>query len=404
MCQEKTLKTNDFLKSFMNFNWYKINSFVFFIFSFGFLLNLFCSVYAINKDVNNAINKGISTVVIDAGHGGEDPGALGKIHKEKDITLAIALKLGNCIQDNYPGIKVIFTRTTDVFIPLHERAEIANKNHADLFISIHANASKKTEVFGMETYAMGLHTNEKNLEVAKKENSVIVLEKDYSIHYEGYDPNSPESFIIFSLMQNTYLAQSLDFAANIQQQAKEVAKRYDRGVKQAGFLVLWKTSMPSVLVEVGYITNPDEEKYLASEEGQNEIAQSICKAFGDYKQKIEGNLNITSIERNENANLISNQTNNSNGNDTVIFKVQVFSLPRLLPSDAEEIKKCKKRLNISKVDVIFSNNYYKYTVGESDNYADIQKFANEVKKVYPDAFIIAIKGGNVIPLSTALNQ
>ncbi|MCX7986581.1 MAG: N-acetylmuramoyl-L-alanine amidase [Bacteroidales bacterium] len=344
-------------------------------------------------------------VVLDAGHGGEDPGALGKISKEKDITLAITLKLGKCIEENFPGVKVIYTRKTDVFIPLHERAEIANKNHADLFISIHANATKNTDVFGMETYAMGLHTNEKNLEVAKKENAAIIFEKDYSLHYEGYDPNSPESFIIFSLMQNTFLAQSLDFAGHVQNRAREIASRNDRGVKQAGFLVLWKTTMPSVLIEVGYITNPQEEKYLASDEGQMQIAESICKAFGEYKRKIETNSAIAiSTSNNNDSNSKIQPTLPKNEEDSVVFKVQVFSLPKRLPSNAEQIKKCKKLLRTSKIDEIYFNNYYKYTVGETTDYSEIQKLVKEVKKHYPEAFIIALKGDSIVPLSSVLKK
>ncbi|MGC8803183.1 MAG: N-acetylmuramoyl-L-alanine amidase family protein [Bacteroidales bacterium] len=352
------------------------------------------------------IGNSVSVVVIDAGHGGEDPGALGKMFKEKEITLAIALKLGKCIEETYPTVKVIYTRKTDVFIPLHERAEIANKNHADLFISIHANATKNTEVYGMETYAMGLHTNEKNLEVAKKENAVIIFEKDYTLHYEGYDPNSPESFIIFSLMQNTYLAQSLDFAGHVQSYAKDIARRNDRGVKQAGFLVLWKTTMPSVLIEVGYITHPDEEKYLGSEEGQMQIATAICKAFGEYKQKIESNSKLTVANSTLaiDTNRKTNQPASAVSNDSVIFRVQVFSLPKPLSPTAEQIKKCKKVLGINRVDEIYFNNYYKYVVGATSNYSEIQKLAREVKKHYPEAFIIALKGDSIVPLGTILKK
>ncbi|HQH40449.1 MAG TPA: N-acetylmuramoyl-L-alanine amidase, partial [Bacteroidales bacterium] len=194
-------------------------------------------------------------VVIDAGHGGEDPGAIGRTAREKDITLPIALKVGQYITENFNNVEVIYTRKNDTFIPLFDRADIANKNNADLFVSIHVNANPKNrEAEGTETYVMGLHTDEKNFEVAKKENSVIVLEKDYSIKYEGFDPSSPESYIIFSLMQNKYLEQSLTLAAMVQDEFREKALRCDRGVKQAGFLVLWRTSMPSILIETGFIS------------------------------------------------------------------------------------------------------------------------------------------------------
>jgi N-acetylmuramoyl-L-alanine amidase len=379
----------------------------------------FFDVFVGAKDKDSEVVNKVNVVVIDAGHGGEDPGALGKHYKEKDITLAIALKVGKCIEDTYSGVKVIYTRKTDVFIPLHERADIANKNHADLFISIHANANKNSEVYGIETYAMGLHTNEKNLEVAKKENAAIIFEKDYKLHYEGYDPNSPESFIIFSLMQNTYLAQSLDFAGHVQYQAREMANRTDRGVKQAGFLVLWKTTMPSVLIEVGFITNPEEEKFLGSDEGQTQIATAICNAFGEYKKKIEtsngGNVNTLSNNGNT-LSLTSGGKNNKQSNenktgslanvksDSVIFKVQVFSLPKPLPANAEAIVKCKKQLKVKKVDEIFFNNYYKYAVGGTTDYGEIQQLAAEVKKFYPEAFIIAVKGDSIVPLSAVLKK
>ena len=353
------------------------------------------------KDIENSVN----IVVIDAGHGGEDPGALGKTCKEKDITLAIALKVGKCIEENYPAVKVIFTRKTDVFIPLHERAEIANKNHADLFISIHVNATKNPDAYGMETYAMGLHTNEKNLEVAKKENAAIIFEKDYKLHYEGFDPNSPESYIIFSLMQNTYLSQSLEFAGQVQHFARNEANRNDRGVKQAGFLVLWKTTMPSVLIEVGYITNPTEEKYLSSEEGQMQIAAAICKAFGNYKKKIESNskLEIAPVNTQDTGENANPSAKDLSG-DSVVFAVQVFSLPKRLPANAEQLKKCKKKLGINKIKELHHNNYYKYVVGATPNYSEIQKLAKEVKEHYPDAFIIALKGDSIVPLSAVLRK
>jgi N-acetylmuramoyl-L-alanine amidase len=361
-----------------------------------------------NQLSSQPINNHLRVVVIDAGHGGEDPGALGKNHKEKDITLSIALKLGEDIEKKYPDVKVIYTRNTDVFIPLHERAEIANRNNADLFISIHANANKKTEVYGMETYAMGLHTNEKNFEVAKKENAAIIFEKDYSQHYEGYDPNSPESFIIFSLMQNTFLSQSLQLAGYVQEKSKNIANRQDRGVRQAGFLVLWKTTMPSILIEVGYITNPEEEKYLASEDGQSQIAKSICAAFGEYKEKFEKSaINYTSINKLD-TNTISPQSNYTNleikSTDSVIYKVQIFSLPKPLSSNSKEIKNCKEKLKVNKVDEIYWNNYYKYAVGETSDYDEIVKFAKEVKQYYPEAFIIAIKNGEIVPLSSVIKK
>ncbi|MFC2104763.1 N-acetylmuramoyl-L-alanine amidase [Bacteroidota bacterium] len=194
----------------------------------------------------------LKTIIIDAGHGGRDDGTSGRKAKEKDIALTIAIKLGTYIEENIPDVKVIYTRTTDVFVPLNERANIANKNKADLFISIHLNGNKNTRAYGTETYAMGLHKTDGNLEVAKIENSAILFEEDYTTKYEGFDPNSAESYIMFSFLQNTYLEQSLNYASFIENEFETRALRKSRGVKQAGFLVLWKTTMPSVLIEAGF--------------------------------------------------------------------------------------------------------------------------------------------------------
>lgn len=232
----------------------------------------------------------IRTVVIDAGHGGHDSGCLGapSNSKEKNVTLAVALKLGALITKNFPDIKVIYTRKTDVFIELHERAGIANRNNADLFISIHCNANANTAAFGAETYLMGLHKTDANLDVSKRENAVITLEKDYKNQYDGFDPNAPETHIILSLNQNAHIEQSTLLAGFIQKQFKELG-RYSRGVKQAGFLVLYKTAMPAVLIETGFLTNPSEGSYLISDEGQSKLSSSIFKGFKSYKDVMEGN-------------------------------------------------------------------------------------------------------------------
>lgn len=228
----------------------------------------------------------IKTVVIDAGHGGHDSGCLGASAKEKFVALDIALKLGKMIEQNYPDIKVIYTRKTDVFIPLHERANIANKAHADLFICIHLNSGGKG-AYGSETYVMGNHKTEDNLEVAKRENAAILLEDDYQKRYDGFDPNSPEANIIFSLYQSQFMSQSLMLASNIQEEFADFAGRYNRGVKQAGFLVLYKTAMPAVLIECGFLTHEPEEKFLAGDKGQSTMASSIFRAFKEYKLDME---------------------------------------------------------------------------------------------------------------------
>ncbi len=243
----------------------------------------------------------IKTVVIDPGHGGHDSGCLGSSAKEKHVALEIALKLGKLIEQNYPDIKVIFTRKTDVFIPLHERADIANRNHADLFICVHLNSGNKV-AYGAETYVMGLHKTEDNLNVAKRENASILLEDDYKTQYDGFDPNSPEANIIFSLYQNQFMHQSLSFASKIQDQFEEYAGRNNRGVKQAGFLVLYKTAMPSVLIESGFLTHDMEEKYLDSDKGESTIATSIFRAFREYKIDMESSNEERNGSTKENKN------------------------------------------------------------------------------------------------------
>ncbi len=234
------------------------------------------------------VDSQIRVVVIDAGHGGKDPGAISVGVKEKEVTLAVAKKLGALIKETYPDIKIYYTRMNDSFVELNERSAFANRKKADLFISIHCNHSSSTSAHGTETYVMGTHKNESNLEVAKRENSAILLEDNYKDSYEGFDPESPESHIIFSLYQNAYLESSTLFAAKIEEHlAKRPKLNHSRGVKQAGFLVLWRTAMPSVLVESGFLTNVNDRKYLSSEAGKKELAESLFKAFKAYKQAVE---------------------------------------------------------------------------------------------------------------------
>lgn len=236
----------------------------------------------------------IKTIVIDAGHGGHDAGCLGASAREKHVALDIALKLGKIIESNHPDIKVVYTRKTDVFIPLHERANIANKAHADLFICIHLNSGGKA-AFGAETYVMGNHKTEDNLEVAKRENAAILLEEDYIRKYDGFDPNSPEANIIFSLYQSQFMSQSILFASNIQDEFEDYAGRHNRGVKQAGFLVLYKTAMPAVLIECGFLSHDQEEKFLASDKGQQQMATAIYRAFKGYKLDMESGTEAPAV-------------------------------------------------------------------------------------------------------------
>ncbi len=239
------------------------------------------------KEVKKAAKKGITTIVIDAGHGGHDPGCNASGVREKEVTLAIALALGKRITEQMPGMKVIYTRADDNFVELWERASIANKNNADLFISIHCNSTKNVSITGTETYAMGLKKAEENLEVAKRENEVILLEDDYTERYEGFDPNSPESHIYFSMYQNAFMDQSIRLASKVEYQISKGINRPSRGVKQAGFVVLWKTKMPSILIETGFISNKKDREYLNCQKGVDEISGAIANAVMEYKKSFE---------------------------------------------------------------------------------------------------------------------
>ncbi len=229
----------------------------------------------------------VDVVVIDAGHGGKDSGTRGKQTLEKDVALKIALKVGNYIEKNVPGVKVIYTRKNDTYLPLDERAKIANRADADLFICIHANSMPGGKAIGTETYVMGRHMDQNNFEVAKRENSVILIDENYHERYEGFDPDSPESYILFSLTQSAYQESSLLFAQRVEDQFKHRAGRNSRGVKQAGFWVLWRTTMPSVLIETGFLSHPKEEQFLSEERGQDLIASGIYRAFKEYKSEVE---------------------------------------------------------------------------------------------------------------------
>ncbi|WP_246085413.1 N-acetylmuramoyl-L-alanine amidase family protein [Solitalea koreensis] len=255
--------------------------------AFAFLFILVTS-FTIRTD-NKTVRYKFKTIVIDAGHGGKDNGANRGWAIEKNITLAIALKLGKYIEENFPDVKVIFTRKTDTFVDLSERAEIANRNKADLFISIHCNSNDSGAPYGTETYAFGVdsRTSNEKMEVAKRENSVILLEDNYAKKYDGFDPNSAEAYIIFSLYQNKNLAKSLNLASKIESEFEDSDSRYSRGVKQERFLVLRYTNMPAILIETGFVSNREEGRYLATDSGQDEVAGSIYRAFKKYKSELE---------------------------------------------------------------------------------------------------------------------
>lgn len=256
------------------------------------LLLLFIALTIINVPAFSQKNTSgkVSTIVIDPGHGGAKPGAIGKQSKEKDIVLSVAKKFGKLIADNYPDVRIVYTRTNDLDVDLADRAHLANREKADLFISIHANSHKTPQPTGVETFVMGLSQSKANMEVAKKENSDILLEDDYKDNedYKGFDPNSPESYVMFAMYQNANIDKSLNFAHYIQSQYKNNLKTVDRGVKQAELFVIYKTTMPAVLTEIGFISNPEEEAFMVSDEGQATIALCLFNAFASYKSELEG--------------------------------------------------------------------------------------------------------------------
>jgi N-acetylmuramoyl-L-alanine amidase len=349
------------------------------------------TIYATGEpDLKNKVH----IIVIDAGHGGKDPGAIGSFAKEKDIALGVALKLGKYIEDNFTDVTVIYTRDKDVFIPLFDRADIANKANADLFISIHANSSDRNYVFGTETFVMGEHKNLSNFEVAKAENNVITLEDDYTTKYEGFDPNSIESYIIFSLMQRTYINQSLQFASNVQNEFREKARRVDRGVLQAGFLVLWRTTMPCVLIETGFISHPDEEKYLASQQGQDYLASAIFRAFRDYKEEIENSSNFERKSVQKVDSVIEEQKVDSM-EYTLYYKVQLFSSKTKIEFSDPSLE------GYIDIESFVTGKWNKYAVGKYLSYDEADKNLKKVREKYPDAFIIAVNKGTIIPVSEA---
>ncbi|MBI2967164.1 MAG: N-acetylmuramoyl-L-alanine amidase [Bacteroidetes bacterium] len=324
------------------------------------------------------------TLVIDPGHGGKDPGCIGFTGKttESAAVLGIALKFGKMVEESFPDVNVIYTRKTDTFVEIHQRADIANRNNADLFVCIHSNSNKVKKVNGSETYVMGLHVTAQNLEVAKRENEVVLFEEDYRKKYDGFDPNSPEADIIFSLYQNAFLEQSIDFASMIQKHMKKYAGRPDRGVRQAGFIVLYKTAMPSVLIEAGFLTNQDEEKYLISEKGQEEIAKSLLFSFKEYRLKSKGEVPQIRDEKG------------------IFFRVQVATSSKSIPLNAPQFS------GLAHVEEYLDEGLFKYTAGGP--VPDLQtatNFQSELRvKGFPSAFIVAFSDGKRISMLEALKR
>lgn len=407
------------------------------------------------------------TLVIDAGHGGHDAGAVGAITKEKTINLNVALTFGRLVEQNCPDVKVIYTRKSDVFVPLHVRADIANKNKADLFISIHTNALPKGRISrGLETYTLGMHRANDNLDVAKRENSVILIEKDYKQRYQGFDPRSSESYIMFEFMQDQNMAQSVELAKFVQRRTCAAANRSDKGVKQAGFLVLRETSMASCLIELGFISTPDEERFLHSEAGVRQLGTGIYQAFLDYKRKYHGDVSvpykaepkqetvIPTIVPKDEPTKESKKKKQKRDKDTLeeapADTMPVNTQPVVVPEKpatpikeqpADTVKQqptvkqepthpqqptIQHEVPLFKVQVLASSTriattsprlkglkdigcyeeggLYKYTVGASTDYNEMSRLRKSIADKFPQSFIIAFKGGQKMDIRQAIQE
>lgn len=384
-------------------------------------------------------------LVIDAGHGGHDAGAVGSFMKEKDINLNTALAFGQYVERNCQDVKVVYTRTKDVFVPLHRRAEIANRNHADVFISIHTNALPAGRIArGVETYTMGMRRADEKLSAAQRENSVITIEEDYEEHYAGYDPNSPESAIMFEFIHDKNMAKSVELAKHVQREVCSSAARPNKGVKQDVFLVLRETSMPACLIELGYISTPDEEQFLSNKANTDRLAYGIYNAFVAYKnehsfandsdshnagnnrhepvsrpaadnapadrdkkeerkekKKTEGDKDVAenrTANDGDDVSYVRQKPDTQDSGDKeakTVFKVQFLTGPRVLPAGAPQFKGLK---NVSHYK---DGNVVKFTVGEFATVAEAARMKNEIKASFPDAFVIAMKDGKRIDLNKA---
>ena len=371
------------------------------------------------------------TLVIDAGHGGHDSGALGSYSKEKNINLNVALAFGRYVEQNCPDVKVIYTRKRDVFVTLHERANIANRNKADLFVSIHTNALPRgRQARGLETYTLGMHRAGDNLDVAKRENSVILIEKDYKQHYEGFDPNSSESYILFEFMQDKNMANSVELAKFVQRKVCAQAGRPNKGVKQAGFLVLRETSMPSCLIELGFITTPSEEAFLASQDNIDKIGKGIYEAFVEYRKKFDKSFTVPFKPADEGERKVEHEERQrvkptepdtlsnpvapdekkhervaqeekpvkNQNTDAPVFKVQILTMNKKLSAGNNAFK------GLTDVDCYQDNGSYKYTVGASTDYNEIYRLRKSILNKFPEAFIIAFKNGQRTDVVAAIRE
>ena len=377
------------------------------------------------------------TLVIDAGHGGHDAGALGTMSKEKDINLSVALAFGKYVERNQPDVKVVYTRKTDVFIPLKERANIANRAGADLFISVHTNALPAGKIArGFETYTLGMHRAKDNLDVAMRENSVISMEKGYQQTYQGFDPRSSESYIIFEFIQGKNMERSVELARLIQRSVCAGANRPNKGVHQAGFLVLRETSMPGCLIELGFITTPDEEALLNTASRVDDIARSIYQAFAQYKDKYDKGVSVPyrptgddatdvpsivpSEYKEEKASVVAKSTTRAavrtapaskvkekapsvakqprQVQDEPVFKVQILTSSRVLRAGDSHFK------GKTQIDSYQENGMVKYTIGASTNYNEICRLRKSLLEKFPEAFIIAFKNGEKYDVSQAIRE
>lgn len=390
-----------------------------------FLCVLVMTAFAANKRF---------TLVIDPGHGGHDAGALGAISKEKNINLAVALRFGKYVEQNLPEVRVIYTRKTDVFIPLNERANIANRANADLFISVHTNALPAGKVArGFETYTLGMHRAKDNLDVAMRENSVISMEKDYQQRYQGFDPRSSESYIIFEFIQGKNMERSVELARMIQRGVCDGANRPDKGVHQAGFLVLRETSMPGCLIELGFITTPDEERLLNNDSRVDDIARGIYEAFAKYKNKYDKSVSVPyRASDSEDVNLpkivpdqepapktrvvtrgkqpkreeatpeqpkrVEKKVKKAEVADAPVFKLQIFVGSRNLRKGDAHFK------GETDYDSFQEGNLVKYTLGASTNYNEIYRLRKEKLDKFPEAFIIAFKNGQKYDVNQAIRE
>ena len=387
------------------------------------------------------------TLVIDAGHGGTDAGAVGAITKEKHINLNVALAFGRLVERNCPDVRVIYTRKTDVFVPLHTRADIANRNKADLFISIHTNALPKGRISrGMETYTLGMHRAADNLDVAKRENSVILIETDYKERYQGFDPRSAESYIMFEFMQDRNMAQSVDLAKYVQRRTCASAGRQNKGVKQAGFLVLRETSMPSCLIELGFISTPDEEQYLHSASGVEQLGRGIFQAFVDYRNQYDKNISVPykAEPRQEVSIPTVVPQEEAKAEPKPEPKAEPKLEPKLEPKPEPKVEPVPEpqvvdpveqkpqtvmqtpAAPVFKLQILASSSrlkandarlkghsdaacyeeggLFKYTVGASENYNEVNQLRKTLQGEFPQAFIIAFKNGQKMNVNEAIRE